>query len=245
MCTVTFVPVKDKYFITSNRDEKCGRKTAIPPASYKFDNGQVIFPKDADAGGSWIAINENGNAAVLLNGAFQKHNTKASYRSSRGIIFLEIIKASLPVRYFTQLDLPGIEPFTLIILDNNSLYECRWDGDRKHCRQLRKNHHYIWSSSTLYDDEVAKKREQWFAAFLNKHPKPTQEDILNFHQHAGHNDKQNALKMDRNGIISTVSLTTVALDNESGTMKYIDLKENKIYEKEIMFPYALQDEIIF
>ena len=27
----------------------------------------------ADAGGSWVALHEDGNAAVRLNGAFDKH----------------------------------------------------------------------------------------------------------------------------------------------------------------------------
>ena len=73
MCTVTFIPTGDKYFITSNRDEKNTRKFAIPPSAYEFESGKIFFPKDGDRGGSWIAIHENGNAAVLLNGAFEKH----------------------------------------------------------------------------------------------------------------------------------------------------------------------------
>ncbi len=245
MCTVTFVPVKNKYFITSNRDEKCGRKNAIPPAIYELDKGHVIFPKDADAGGSWIAVHENGNAAVLLNGAFQKHETTGPFKNSRGLVFLEIIKALLPVRYFTKIDLGGIEPFTIVVMDDNNLYECRWDGDKKHCRQLKKNNHYIWSSSTLYNNEAVKKREQWFAEFLNKHPRPTQNDILSFHQFAGSNDKRDALKMNRNGIISTVSVTSISMDNETANMRYVDLKEDKTFDKEINFIYSLQDEAIF
>ncbi len=34
------------------------------------------------------------------------------------------------------------------------------------------NRPYIWSSATLYDGFVVKKREQWFASFLNNHPTP-------------------------------------------------------------------------
>ena len=245
MCTVTFIPIKNKYFLTSNRDEKYSRKNAVPPTIYTIGKSKLLFPKDASAGGTWIALHENGNAAVLLNGAFVKHNSSPDYKNSRGQILLEIIEAINPVRFFTRMNLSMIEPFTLVVFDDNFLYECRWDGALKHCVQLKKNRHYIWSSSTLYDANVAKKREQWFAAFLNKHPNPTQEDILLFHQSAGEGDKQNDLKIDRDGLVSTVSVTSISLDNETGNMKYLDLKENKVSEEEINFIYSLHDEVIY
>jgi hypothetical protein len=143
------------------------------------------------------------------------------------------------------MDLLTTEPFTAVVFDDNFLYECRWDGTRKHCVQLEKNRHHIWSSSTLYDSQVAKKREQWFAAFLNKHPNPTQEDILEFHQFAGDGDKQNNLRINRDGLVCTVSVTSISLDNETGNMKYLDLKENKVSEEEINFIYSLHDEVIY
>jgi len=244
MCTVTFIPVKDQFFITSNRDEKFIRKHAIPPEIY-FENGnRIICPKDADAGGTWIAMNENGNAAVLLNGGFAKHISQPPYRKSRGIIFMEIISALMPVRYFMHMDLSDIEPFTMIIFDN-CLYECRWTGTTKHCRQLKKYRPYIWSSSTLYDESVVKKREQWFAAFLNRNPHPAQEDILSFHRFTGDGDKQNDLNMNRNGLLSTVSITSIAMEYRRSKFVYHDLKDNRVYQKEIKLISSLQEADIF
>lgn len=235
MCTVSFIPVRDKYFITSNRDEKSSRKHAIAPAVYEFESGKVIFPKDGDAGGSWIAMHENGNAAVLLNGAFEKHVPQPPYRLSRGKIFLHLISGESPIRRFDRLDLDRIEPFTFITIDKGDLYECRWDGKKKYCRQLRNCRHYIWSSATLYEKEVVRKREQWFASFLNTHPTPTQEDILHFHQLTGDGDKNNDLQMERSGLFSTVSITGILLTADRGSMKYLDLKEQKKYERKIEF----------
>lgn len=235
MCTVSFIPVRDKYFITSNRDEKYSRKPAMPPAIYEFENGKLIFPKDADAGGSWIALHENGNAAVLLNGAFEKHIPQPPYRQSRGKIFLNVISDERPASQFHNLDLFNIEPFTLVLIDEGNLYECRWDGNKKYCRQIRNYRHHIWSSATLYEKEVVKKREQWFAAFLNRNSNPTQEDILNFHQFTGDGDRNNDLQMSRNGLYSTVSITSILLTADRGSMKYFDLKEQKIYERKIEF----------
>ena len=235
MCTVTFIPVKDKYYITSNRDEKTLRKQAIPPAVYYMDDSKLIFPKDADAGGSWIALNENGNAAVLLNGGFVSHQLQPPYAKSRGLIFLEIIKAEMPVKYFMDMSLIKIEPFTLVVFADNNLYECRWDGSKKYCRQLKKHRPYIWSSATLYTDEVIKKREYWFSKFLNKNPHPSQNDIFHFHQFTGDGDQRNDLLMSRDGLYTTVSVTGIALTDEKADMQYLDLKDNKRYKKEMHF----------
>ncbi|MEP7377517.1 MAG: NRDE family protein [Chitinophagaceae bacterium] len=235
MCTVTYIPTNDKYFISSNRDEKYSRKRAIPPKVYEINSKKLIFPKDGDAGGSWIALHENGNAAVLLNGAFEKHIPMPPYRKSRGKIFLNIITDERPVRHFHQLDLEQIEPFTLILLEKDNLYECRWDGNDKHCQQLKKHRPYIWSSATLYDKNIVEKREQWFAAFLNRNPHPTQKDILEFHQFTGDGDMQNDLLMEREGVYTTVSTTSMLLTEDRGSMKYLDLKDNKFTEKKIEF----------
>ena len=233
MCTVSFIPVRDNYIITSNRDEKNSRRQAITPAIYEFETGKLIFPKDTDAEGSWIALHENGNAAVLLNGAFEKHISRPPYRLSRGKILLTVIASENPVRRFDRLNLERIEPFTLVIVEKGDLYECRWDGNKKYCRQLRNYRHYIWSSATLYEKEIVKKREQWFAAFLNRNSNPTQEDILNFHQFTGDGDKNNNLQMERSGLYSTVSITSILLTVDRGSMKYLDLKERKMYERKI------------
>jgi hypothetical protein len=234
--------VNDKYFFSSNRDEKNNRSLAVPPAVYTLNDKILIFPKDADAGGSWIALHENSNAAVLLNGAFKKHDPLPPYNKSRGLIFLDIISQERPVMHFHQIDLLQIEPFTLIILENNNLYECRWDGNRKYCLQLKKHRPYIWSSATLYDKEVVKKREQWFANFLNNNLHPTQKDILEFHQFTGDGDCNNDLVMKRDELFTTVSITSMLLTAERGSMKYLDLKKHTMHEKKIEF--ELSDELV-
>jgi len=228
MCTVSFIPVKGKFFITSNRDEKLARKNAVVPRMFVHNGQKLFFPKDADAGGTWIVMKENGDAAVLLNGAFICHTAEPPYRLSRGIILLDIISTERPSLTFTKIDLKDIEPFTLVILENNCLYEFRWDGTEKYCKQLSINRGYIWSSFTLYDGFAVKKREQWFASFLNNYPTPTQQDVINFHRFTGDGDKQNDLMMTRDGMYRTVSITSILLTKDRASMKYLDIKkENK------------------
>jgi hypothetical protein len=242
MCTVSFIPVNNTFFLTSNRDEKVVRKAALAPAVHCVNGSNLLFPKDAAAGGSWISLSENGNAAVLLNGAFKKHVSQPPYRKSRGIIFLDIIAHKNPVQTFLKIDLIDIEPFTIIIFENNCLYQCRWDGQQKHWVQLKNNYPCIWSSATLYDEITVKKRERWFTNWLSKNPYPTQQDILQFHQFTGEGDTNNNLLMNRDGKMLTVSVTGIELNKQQGKMQYIDLKNNTIHQQQFSFK-ALQQQL--
>jgi hypothetical protein len=230
MCTVTFIASGEEYIITSNRDEKTIRKWAIQPIFSVYNAHKLIFPKDADAGGTWIVMKENGDAAVLLNGAFICHASEPPYRLSRGIILLEIFATEKPSTTFRKINLQDIEPFTLILLENKYLFEFRWDGTEKYYKQLNASGSYIWSSATLYDGLVIKKREQWFNSFLNSHPVPSPQDILDFHLFTGDGDKENDLMMTRDGMYQTVSITSIQLTKHKGSMKYIDLKKDSTSE---------------
>jgi hypothetical protein len=41
--------------------------------------------------------------------------------------------------------------------------------------------------------------------------------------------------MERKGLYSTVSITSILLTADRGSMKYLDLKEGKMYERKIEF----------
>lgn len=233
MCTVTFIPAPDKVYLTSNRDEKQGRSPALPPAVYDFPSGQILFPKDADAGGTWIAAHENGNAIVFLNGGWVAHTPEPPYRKSRGLVLLELINSTMPYHYFLTASLENIEPFTAVIWEDRRLYECRWDGLQKYEQALDAQVPHIWSSVTLYKKEVILKRRNWFETWLREHGTPFQEDILHFHQFTGDGDEQNDLMMNRDGKVFTVSVTSMAITDHSLTMNYLDLKNNQTFAQEL------------
>ena len=98
MCAVTYIPGKEGCFITSSRDEHMVRPNAIDPDVYMHNGIKIMYPKDLKAHGSWIAYAQNGNAAVLLNGAFKRHITGQPYRKCRGMVFLDIISHEKPER---------------------------------------------------------------------------------------------------------------------------------------------------
>lgn len=235
MCTVTFIPSKEHIILTSNRDEKHWRSPAHAPARHSFQTGTILFPKDGDAGGTWFGVHENGNAVIFLNGGFVKHEPEPPYRRSRGLILLDLLDTASPRSTFAAVDLEDIEPFTAVIWDDAHLYECRWDGVRKHVKEMDRERPHIWSSVTLYDEQVIAKRRQWFADWLRHQQQPGQEDILHFHQFTGDGDAHNDLMMNRDGKVSTVSVTSVVIHPAGGHLAYLDLKNAQRIEEEIVF----------
>lgn len=239
MCTVTFIPVRDKVFLTSNRDEKGWRSPALEPAVYPFSTGHLLFPKDADAGGTWIAGHESGQAIVFLNGGFVKHIPEPPYRKSRGLILLDLVDSVNAHDTFQSISLHQIEPFTAIIFNEGQLFECRWDGQQKHSRSLPANRPQIWSSVTLYDGDVIAKRNQWFVEWLEKHPQPSPNEILHFHQFTGDGDSHNDLRMNRNGQVFTVSVTLMTISEANIHMQYLDLKNNRTFAQKLQLEKSM------
>jgi Transport and Golgi organisation 2 len=236
MCTVSFLHINDAVYITSNRDEHHTRSKAFAPAKLIGSHGEsIVYPKDPDGGGTWIALKENGNAAVLLNGGFVKHEPVYPYRKSRGLIFLEIIEQRHPIEKFSTIDLLEIEPFTLVLYFYERLFECRWDGEEKHISQLDAGIPHIWSSVTLYSEEIRLKRAGWFNEWMVNNPNPKVEDIIRFHQFAGDGDSQNNLLMNRDGQYFTVSITSLQINSASSTMEYLDLIQQKTHRETLTY----------
>nr|WP_295921829.1 NRDE family protein [uncultured Dyadobacter sp.] len=226
MCTVTYIPTGNGVLLASNRDERTDRAPATPPATYMAGNQRLIYPKDAQAGGTWIALKEEHSAAVLLNGAFENHIRKPGYRRSRGLIMLDIIGAREPSTFFRDVSLDGIEPFTLILLTYGILRRCTWDGDRKHVRDLDPGKAHIWSSATLYGPDDQKERQLMLEKWLSGCPEPTTETLLDFH--LGKNLKYETSGNQKHSGMRTVSVTSLELPiSGPASIRYQDLTREK------------------
>nr|WP_294776112.1 NRDE family protein [uncultured Flavobacterium sp.] len=223
MCTVSFVKANGKIIITSNRDEKIIRPNAIEPRTYHLNNKKVIFPKDNKAGGTWYAIDEHSNVLVLLNGAEEKHVLKESYRKSRGLILLDLISAESPYHAWLTIDLENIEPFTLILFENQKLYQLRWNESEKSILALDNNQNHIWSSSTLYSKEIREKRANWFFTFLDTKPEVNETELFNFHRYTEAENNEHGLVINRNDVLKTLSITQTILEQNKVTIHYNDL----------------------
>lgn len=223
MCTVTFLPLSNTDFIlTSNRDEQRLRET-LPPKIYEEDDVEMLFPKDKVAGGTWIGVSSKKRLVCVLNGGFHKHQRKKNYSRSRGLIAKELLKENSLQPYLENLDLFGVEPFTMIVVDWNkqklNLVEVVWDENQKHITK-HKNEPKIWSSSTLYTDEIKELRNNWFQQWQTEN-EFTSEAILKFH-HTETGDKEQAVLMKRS-YVETVSITSVKKMENTVEMIYEDL----------------------
>jgi hypothetical protein len=229
MCTVTFTPKpNDSFILTSNRDEAPQRHT-IPPKVYTMEGIRVLFPRDQLAGGTWIGASEKKRLVCLLNGGFEPHKRRESYRMSRGIIVTELLKDEDASKAIRQFDFSNIEPFTIILVDWKSslrLYEFVWDGQASHFDEKSLAPH-IWSSSLLYTSEVKRKRESWFSEFLMDTVSPSEEELLNFHRVAGEGDPGSDLVMDR-GFVKTKSISQISKKDEDICFLYEDLQSQNI-----------------
>jgi hypothetical protein len=228
MCTVTFLPQgKQGFILTSNRDEKLTRPLAEPPRRHHLDSGIVVFPKDPQANGTWIAMGSKNLSLCLLNGAFTNHTSMPPYRRSRGLVLLDFFDYGTATEFISRYDFKGIEPFTLLVLqtqDTLSLVEIRWDGASIHLLPKDATKPHIWSSATLYSPTVRLQREQWFADFLTIQAEQPAIDILHFHRFSGDDDGRNALCMQRGNNLQTVSITSIrANDAGEQVMTYQDL----------------------
>jgi uncharacterized protein with NRDE domain len=227
MCTVSFVNVNDKIIITSNRDEKIIRPSAIPPKNYTLNGKNIIFPKDPKAGGTWFVVDANGTVLVLLNGADEKHKVELPYRKSRGLIVLDIISSFSPKDFWEEIDLENIEPFTLVLFQNNALFQLRWNGIHKETTPLDIHKNHVWSSSTLYSREIREKRSNWFYSFLETNPRISETEMLRFHRYTEEENQENGLVINRNDEMKTLSITQSVIEKNKVAILHYDLIHHK------------------
>lgn len=234
MCTVTFLPYKKEgYILTSNRDEKLTRPSASKPEAHHKKGYQLVFAKDPIGGGTWIAADDRGNSVCLLNGAFERHQPRYPYRHSRGLIVLNFFQYHDLEDFTENYNLDKIEPFTLVIIWENRLFEMKWDGEITYSSELPFNQPRIFSSVTLYSQEVIEKREAQFDEWLDDHPKFTREDILKFHMFEGEGDKSTGIIMSSGNTLRTVSITSILSYKDQISFRYRDLLEESRMEHDM------------
>jgi hypothetical protein len=199
------------------------RKT-IQPQVYTENNVKLIYPKDELAGGTWIGTSDKDRLVCLLNGGFENHHRNNYYKMSRGVVVKNILSVDNPLQYIADFDFENIEPFTIVLVDwykELMAYELVWDGSQKHLQKLPQKPR-IWSSSTLYSEQMKADRKIWFYDWLKENKDYTRQAILTFHQSTDKGTRETTLKMKR-AFVETVSLTSVVVSNENKSLKYLDL----------------------
>lgn len=233
MCTVTFLPkTKKSYLLTHNRDEHHTRSIALLPEK-KFIHGQaILLPTDSKAGGTWFAAS-NDFTLCILNGGFEKHVSSPPYRHSRGNVIIDFFKFNDIILFSKEYSIDNIEPFTLIIVDNNTqqLFQLINDGTQFHIEEKDCLIPHIWSSTTLYSNEKRTIRKNIFEKFIAQN-NFSQNAIIDFHTNKFENYEDEGIQINRNEILKTVSLTSLHKE-EKISLKYFDFIEHKSSEIEL------------
>jgi len=233
MCTVTYIPtLAGDYTFTSNRDEAPNR-SAAQITSEKIYGKTLIYPKDEESSGSWIIISDTNQLVCILNGAFERHERKLPYRLSRGVMAKEFFSYSDADAFIKEFEFDGMEPFTLIIVDRGILYELKWDSNELHVKKPEHTQMHLWASATLYNEELQRKRQQWFKEWKDKTMCMNQGCILSFHKNGGEGNPQSDVVMNYHDLVKTTSITSVISEHGKFEMRFESLENNQVTNRTI------------
>jgi hypothetical protein len=161
---------------------------------------------------------------------------------SRGLVLLDFYQYNDVAGFRDRYNFKGIEPFTLLIrnvrematgLAESKFDELRWDGEQVHHTPLNPDLPGIWSSVTLYSDEVISQRNLWFKHWLDSHLKFTIRSAVNFHKTAGTGNTRNDILMNRDNEVRTVSITSILRDPLRYKYYYEDIINQQQHSKKI------------
>lgn len=234
MCTVTYIPKENGDFIlTQNRDEDIKRAIATPPIERIINGVKHLFPIDPQGGGTWIGISENGRMVSLLNGGSEPHEHKPPYRHSRGKVILDYFEYPDIHQFYESYDFNGLEPFTLLIFEDEKMFELVVNESGVNLSELDKKKPYMYSSSTLYSDIRAEERRLNFFEWYYSRKSISQEDILEFHENFLFENENDKSKILEGFILNTVSTTSIELTSIAANIHYAD-RFNDIQLKKVL-----------
>jgi hypothetical protein len=230
MCTVSFIPLPpiDEPSATRglrlvcNRDEQRSRPDATPPRWRDLPSTRAIWPTDAEAGGTWIAANQEGLALCLLNlnPPSPPALPPATQLVSRGKIIPRLITRETPddaLAALHALDLDRFAPFRLLAARPalpapgrpapSHILEVSWDRT-----DLRVTRHHAaplcLASSGLGDALVQSRLSLFDGMVLAAGATPQSQDL--FHHHTWPDRPELSVMMSR-AEARTVSVTTLEI----------------------------------
>ncbi len=187
MCTLSFGPLPDGYFVAFSRDERRTRAAGLAPRAHAQNGVRMLMPIDGEAGGTWIAANELGCTLALLNGyryqgASSSDAADSALWISRGKLVMDLCDAASLAEVAERvaaLDLARFRPFELVALDAEGRAAIHaWNGLAIERRELTLLDRPLVSSS--FDDSGAREqRRALFARRVGLHG--TEQDVLQFH----------------------------------------------------------------
>jgi hypothetical protein len=242
MCTVSCLPdVAPAYGgdspiqlrVVFSRDELRTRLPAVPPLLVERGARRVLMPRDADAGGTWIAVNDEGVVFALLNlhtDDKRGHGTSpgSPRLRTRGVVIEALVEAATAIEALERtdaLDARAFRPFRVLACDRHgSVAEAVSDG-ASICRGVRQlDGPLMRTSSSLGDAVVIGPRRALFRTLIGDSTRPTAATQDAFHDHYWPGARELSVRMSRRDA-RTVSITTVELRDGAVRMLYHELPD--------------------
>ncbi|MBI2423053.1 MAG: NRDE family protein [Candidatus Hydrogenedentes bacterium] len=246
MCTLTIHRSGSRLLVTMNRDEARTRGPEVPPQLW-HGGVSLLAPKDSDQGGTWMALNEDGVVACLLNKYDDQRRIAAlqprATFSSRGLIIPEILGQG-PLHpcldYVRETLQPGAYlPFTVVIAALEGVWSFTWHGEGPLEEQTHSSPWTMLSSSFFNADEVLALRREAFEAWLAD-ATPMRDGVPAFNLYQPPGGGAWAPLMERD-VSSTRSITQACV--ETGTAHHL-LRWSPVIDRSVtMQPFTLESPV--
>jgi hypothetical protein len=178
VCTVALLETPGGgYLLGHNRDESRARGRATAPTEREAAGHRYLAPTDADAGGTWITVNDAGVAVCVLNAADVDPARLPEVPESRGRLALDLAGSTRPTDARTTLErsidrLRGVRAFHVVIVGPDgagprTLAEwVRWDGRELRAERVRPP--CLFVSALLDQSGAERERGRSWRRFLER-----------------------------------------------------------------------------
>jgi len=221
MCTVSFLPKPQGFYLAMNRDEKRDRFTGLAPAVVELEGHRAVFPREP-TGGTWISTNDAGVCLALINW-HRVERTPENDALSRGLVVRELATKSTVDDITTavkKLPRRKLRPFRLIAIApaEKRVVELRWNLQRL----ARRDHNWQrqhWFSSGFDEGRAELDRQRVCDAAHNRQSAGSLNWLRQLHRSHAPKRGPFSICMHRRDA-STVSYTEVAVSRRRATMRY-------------------------
>ncbi len=225
MCTLTVIAITPEHQrLVFNRDEQRTRPTSHPPELRRTGPYTTIMPIDPASGGTWLAANDAGLVACLLNANPESSSPRGltTPRRSRGEIIPALMNSgsmSDAAHQASALNPRDYPPYRLVLMASGAFVVIESDGHHLTSTTARSfREPMLLTSSGLGDAVVEQPRRILFETMLAPHrASPSTQD--DFHNHRWPERLQLSVLMSR-AEARTVSQTTLDIVSDSITLRH-------------------------
>ena len=221
MCTVSFLPNTQGFYLAMNRDEKLDRFAALAPRIVDVGIRRAIFPREP-TGGTWISANDAGVCLALINWHRVAREPKHDVVSRGEVVRALAAKSSADeiADRVGKLPLRKLRPFRLITIvpSERHVIEWRWNLERLTMRdhQWQRQH---WFSSGFDEERAELERQRICDAAQDRQSTRSLRWLRQLHRSHAPKRGPFSICMHRSDA-STVSYTEVAVSGRRATMRY-------------------------